>query len=262
MSSLFRYQLFDGFHIMYIVISLLLTGGILYLASKYLKKESHKEAFLKFWGLITFLLHISPLWLDFLRNGQASVADNMLFPIFFCNLSMFLLMITSFISNKKTIGFRYFATVTAYAGSFGALISLFYPQYYLEGSRMTWGIMKSMLSHSTMLVGCAYLMIGKYFKIERKNTIIYTIGLLGFGFIGILVNLTFKLAGLYDPATGYPNAMFLLRPPIEDVKFLNFFVISIGMILLVYIFSYLMEKISKKFQLTVIPVYLEETRQI
>jgi len=60
-SSLFRYQLFDGFHIMYIVISLLLTGGILYLASKYLKKELHKEAFLKFWGLITFLLHISPL---------------------------------------------------------------------------------------------------------------------------------------------------------------------------------------------------------
>lgn len=245
MTQIFKYHLFDGFHILYIVVSLLLTGGILFLASKYLKKQSHKDAFLQFLGLITFFLHISPLWIDFLKGQQAVVADNMLFPIFFCNLTMFLLMIASFITNKKTKGFHHFAIVTSYAGIYGALISLFYPQYYLGAASMSWGIIKSMLSHSTMLVGCAYLITGGYVKVERKNTIVYSIGLLFFGLIGILVNATFKAAGLYDPITKYPNAMFLLRPPIDDVKFLNFFVIAIMMVIGVYGIGYLGECLTK-----------------
>jgi len=64
-------------------------------------------------------------------------------------------------------------------------------------------------------------MVGGYFKIQKQNTIVYFVGLLIFCLIGIGVNQTFALASL-----NAPNAMFLQHPPIEDVPFLNVFVIA------------------------------------
>src|SRR5690606_33311645 len=105
------------------------------------------------------LLHISIMWVTYLKNdGNYGYAfDNILFPIYFCNLTMYCLMICSFL-NPTTKGFKIFATFTAWGGIFGSLISLFYPDYYLNTPTLKdWGVLKSMLSHSTMLVGCLYL---------------------------------------------------------------------------------------------------------
>ncbi|HOJ44918.1 MAG TPA: YwaF family protein [Bacilli bacterium] len=243
-------SLFDISHITYIVISLGLTVLFLWLPSKVFTTQTHKDVYLKFWGWATIFLHISPLWIEFLKGNQAVAADNMLFPIYFCNLSMYLLVIVAIWGNKKSKAFNYLATMTGYAGALGALISLFYPEYYIHGgSIFDWGVFKSMLSHSTMLVGSLYLMVGGYFKIQKQNTVVYFVGLLVFGLIGIGVNQTFALAGL-----NAPNAMFLQRPPIEDVPFLNVYVIALMMVTLIFGFTTLVEHLRTKRLLQTAPL--------
>lgn len=235
-------SLFDGPHLGYIAISLTVTILLLWLSFRFIKKQKYKDIFLKTFAWATVFLHLSPLWMEFLRGNSAIAADNMLFPIYFCNLSMYLLVVVAIWGNKQSKFFSYMATVVAYAGMFGALISLFYPEYYLHGgSIFSWGIFKSMLSHSTMLVGCLYLFVGGYFKINRFNVVTYAIGLLFFGAIGLLVNWIFALSGL-----NAPNAMYLQHPPIEDVPFLNVYVIAAMMLALVFAISFSCETIVKK----------------
>lgn len=235
-------QIFDLFHISYILVSLGLTVLILWLAKKYIKTAKSKNIFLKVSGIITVFLHLSPLWVDYLKDGNASVADNMLFPIYFCNLAMILLLMTSFIEDKNSKFFKYLAITTSYAGILGSIISLFYPEYYLYAEGLSFGVVKSMLSHSTMLIGCLYLMIGNYFKVERKNAIVFLVGLLCLGFIGLCVNIIFVLSGQPNP-----NAMYLQRPPLEEIPFLNGPVIGGLLIGTVFLIGYIRElKLSKK----------------
>ena len=235
-------SLFDFSHFTYIFISLSLTALFLWLPTKVFTTQTHKDIYLKFWGWATFFLHISPLWIEFLKGNTPVAADNMLFPIYFCNLSMYLLVVVAIWGNKKSKAFNYLATMTGYAGTLGALISLFYPEYYIHGgSIFDWGIFKSMLSHSTMLIGSLFLITGGYFRIQKQNTIVYGAGLLIFGAIGVAVNQTFAWAGLYQP-----NAMFLQHPPIEDVPFLNVYVISFMMIILIFAFTSLVDHLRLK----------------
>ncbi len=222
-------SLFDGSHMIYILASIAVTVLLLWLPYRFMTKPKHKDLYLKFWGWATVFLHLSPLWIEFLKGNQAVAADNMLFPIYFCNMSMYLLLIVALWADKKSRTFNYLATFAAYAGVFGALISLFYPQYYLDGTTIfEWGVFKSMLSHSTMLMGCLYLFVGGYFKIDKYNVVVYAVGLLGFGLIGIVVNQVFALAGLHAP-----NAMYLQHAPIESAPFLNAYSIAAMMLVVV-----------------------------
>ena len=230
-------SLFDLTHLIYIFVSLSITFLLLYIAKKYFSKSFLNEWFLKFFALSTFFLHISPLWINFLNNGSSLVADNMIFPIYFCNLSMYMLMIVAFWGNKKSKAFKNVALFTGYAGIFGSLISLFYPDYYLGASSIfEWGVFKSMLSHSTMLVGALWIFLGKYVDIRLNHTYKYFIGLLGYGIIGLVVNNLFEANNLVNP-----NAMYLTKPPLEEFAFLNWFTISFLMVLFIGVFTYIYE---------------------
>lgn len=233
-------EMFDVFHLTYIFSSLLVTVIILLGAKKYIKMDKNKNLFLKFWGLLTVFLHLSELWVAFLKGGSSLVHDNMLFPIFFCNLSMVLLLITGFIENKSSKAFKYLAIITAYSGVLGSLISLFYPSYYLGDSKLTYHAVKSLLSHSTMLIGCLYLITGKYFKVEKSNTLIFVGGLLTFGAIGLVNNLIFKLAGLESP-----NSMYLEAPPIDGVNILNVYMLAVLLTLVVLATTVIYEQLNK-----------------
>lgn len=242
MKMYFLGAMFDKYHIGYIFISLLLTVAFLFFGKKFLKTQKYKDIYLKFWAVLTVFLHLSPLWIEYL-NGETPIArDNMLFPIYFCNLTMYFLMVVSLWGNKKTKVFKYIAIIAAYAGVFGSLISLFYPDYYLGDQTMfEWGVFKSMLSHSTMLVGSLYLFVGKYFKAEFKNSYVFGIGLLFFGLIGVIVNAVFESAGLHDP-----NSMYLSRPPIEEVPFLNVYTIALLMLLFTMAIGFLLDNGLKR----------------
>ncbi len=226
-------QLFDLVHLSYIVISLLVTTALLIAGKRLLIDDQGKQVYLKVFALLTFFLHTSVLWVDFLKNGSAMAPDNILFPIYFCNCSMYMLVIVAFWERRDTKWFRYFAIVTAYSGIFGALISLFYPAYYLGASSIfEWSVFKSMLSHSTMLVGCAWLLVGGFAPIRKDNALVYFVGLLGFGLIGLIVNGLFHATGLNDP-----NAMYLQHPPLAEAPFLSAYTISALMVLLIYLFT-------------------------
>lgn len=242
MNSLILASLYDVPHVLYIIISIGLTILVLYLANKYLHKQKHKDRFLKVFALLTVFLHISPIWVKFLRGEPAIANDNMLFPIYFCNLSMYLLLIVAFTSDKNTKTFKSLATMMAYSGIIGAVITLFYPEFYLYGdSIFEWGMFKSFLSHSTMLVGAFYLFSGGYVKIEKQNTLIFSVGLLVFGALGLIVNITFRIAGLNKP-----NAMYLQSPPIAELPFLNAYVIAILLIGVVHLTYLINESLKKK----------------
>lgn len=235
-------SLFDFTHLAYIVLSLSVSIALLVWANRRLAIQRHKDWFLKLFGFLTFFLHISTMWVDYLKNGSAGVPDNVLFPIFFCNASMYLLMLVSIWEHKQSKTFKALAVVTAYAGFFGASISLFYPAYYLGASSIfEWGVFKSMLSHSTMWIGSVWLLVGGYAKIERKNVLTFFIGLLCFGAVGVIVNTMFHWAGLYEP-----NAMYLQHPPLAEAPFLSSYTISFLMLLLIGVFVETVRRVQLK----------------
>lgn len=239
MTTIFLGALFDLPHVLYIILSLLATIIIIRTLSQKMKTPSQKNKGLLFFGLITFFLHISILWYDFFRTGQSIAPDNVIFPIYFCNMSMYLLLFVSLVTNKNSKWMSYLLTITAYSGIFGALISLFYPSYYLGAEGMLlWPVFKSMLSHSTMLIGCLWILVSKMTPIKVSNAVVYFIGLLGFGLIGIVVNSLFRAFDLYAP-----NAMYLQHPPLSDVPFLNVFVISFLMVLFIFIFTHIYDSL-------------------
>ncbi|NLD25793.1 MAG: YwaF family protein [Acholeplasmataceae bacterium] len=224
-------MLFDTTHILYVIISLLLTVGLMIVAKKYIKSPKNKLRFLRLFSIGTFCLHISIMWTTYL-TGEVNYGyafDNILFPIYFCNLAMYCLMICSFMNPNKKY-YRPFATFTAWAGIFGSLISLFYPEYYLNTPTLKdWSVLKSMLSHSTMLVGCLYLFVGNYVKLDIKNIIYYCYGLVGCLLVGLFNNFFLGLFGKNK------NSMYLKEPPLSEVPFLNFITIPLLMLLVIFI---------------------------
>ena len=113
-------------HILYIVISLIIVGLLLFGAS-FIKNQTWKNVFLLFWAFACFFFHISNMYVTFFQNetGGGYAADNQLFPIYFCNYMMYLLVIASLWHNKESRFYKIFATFVAYGGVFGALITLF-----------------------------------------------------------------------------------------------------------------------------------------
>lgn len=235
-------ELFDRTHILYIVVSLSISIALLFYAKRSCRSELAKDRFLKVFALLTFFLHISVMWYDFLRQGSASTPDNVLFPIYFCNLSMYMLMVSAFWSNKKSRAFRVVAIMTGYGGFFGAMISLMYPSYYLGAqSIFLWPVFKSMLSHSTMLIGSIWLLLTGYVPIRVTNAFVYFVGLLVYALIGVSVNYLFVVNGLSDP-----NAMYLSHPPLSEAPFLNAYVIGLLMTIVIGVFAKVVESSQAK----------------
>lgn len=225
-------MLFDLTHVLYIVISLVATVGLLAFFALF-RTEAAKARILKITGLVTMVLHISSLWVEYLIKGSAEIYSYYLFPIFFCNLQMFCLLVCGLIKNKESVFFRWLAVFTAYGGTIGALISLFYPDFYLvQPDFWDWGILKSFLSHSTMMVGSLYLFESGYVKIRVSNLIPYTAGLLVAGLCGFAVNGLYALCGL-----DAPNAMYLQHSAIDEVPFFNAYGIALLMVILIFAFA-------------------------
>ncbi len=218
--------------VLYLVISLVITVGIL-IGSYFIKKQKHKDMFLMIWAISTFVIHISVMWVDFLQNGEANAPSSVLFPIYFCNACMYLLMAVSLIKDKKSKVFNYLATFVAYAGTFGGIITIVVSEFF-EGPNIvySWGNIKSMLSHSTMIVGCLYLFVGGYVKIRVKNLIPYIAGLVGCGVLGLLVTWMFVGSGLDNP-----NAMYLFEPALAGVEFTKGYYIALIMLAIITVLT-------------------------
>ena len=233
--------MFNLSHILYIVISLVITIGLL-IGFSFIKKQKGKDWVLKGFALATFILHISIMWVDFLQHGgHAEAPGYVLWPIFFCNMCMYIYLIVAFIPNKQGRAFKWLATFVAYGAFFGGMITLFFSDYLANDPNMTqWITVKSLLSHSTMMLGCIYLFVGGYVKIRVKNLIPFCCGLVGALLIGVFLNWLFPACGIPSP-----NSMYLQQPALDGTPFYGYVMAPI-MVVSIFIFTVIWEQFAVK----------------
>ena len=212
-------MLFDTTHILYMVISAILTIATLILACILIKKEENKEIFLKCVAIITVILHYSSIWVEFFGNGGSTdgLEGSHLLPIYPCHIMMWMLFIVSFIKNKTGKVFTVLAEATFWIGIVCGTIGILLNENYSNTPTLAdWSIFKGLLSHSTLLLGCIYLVVGKFIKIRVLNVVSSAIGLLIFIIDGLFANWLYAVCGLDEV-----NAMYLLRSPFESMPWLS-----------------------------------------
>lgn len=223
-------------HIIYIIASLCTVTVILLFAHR-IKREKYKNLFLFIVAFCCLGFHISTIYTSFFNNGgYGTAADNQLFPIYFCNYMMDLLIVISLWPNKKSMFFRNLSAFVAYGGAFGALITVF----ATDPGFGNWPTLQSAFSHSCLLLGSLYLFVGGYVKINVYNLVPYSFGLLSCGFVGGLVELIFYLGGLESP-----NAMYLVHGPKELPAF-KWWMFVISMLAIIFLFTALWEHFTRK----------------
>lgn len=208
--------MFDTGHISYMVVSAILSGIILYLMCRFLKTEERKTAGLKFFAVITVIIHYSSLWVDYLRDNAAEIESPMLFPIYPCNVCMWLLVIVAFMKNKNSTVFRLLSEFLVLGGTVcGSIGIILNENYDSTPSLLDYDVLKGLLSHSTMLIGIIYLLASGFVKIRVKNVISVVAGLMIFFVDGVVINSLYSIFGL-EPC----NSMYLLEAPFPDMPWL------------------------------------------
>lgn len=221
---------FEKLLIYNIVTFLIITMGLI-LCKKVIRKDSTKDRVLKLISIFVVIIHISSLYIDFFQNGgEVLIEDNILLPIYPCNMVMWLLLITAFIKNKESKLFLHLAEFTFLVGTFCGVVGVVFNFNFLNNPTFKdYDILKGLLSHSVMIFGTVYLY--DYVKFTVRNTmksIIY--GLLLFTFIGFSINTLFKIFGI--PSV---NSMYLEYPPFEEIPFINFYTIGLFGLILCFI---------------------------
>ena len=231
--------MFDLGHILYMVVSAIISTVILFLMCKYFKTDDKKTAGLKFFAIITVAIHYSSLWVDFLREGGADVPSVMLFPIHPCNVCMWLLVASAFIKNKKSEPYRILTEFTFWAGTVcGSIGILLNENYNSTPSLLDYDVLKGLLSHSTMLIGCIYLLASGIVKIRVKNVFSVIAGLLLFVVDGAVINTIYAICDL-EPC----NSMYLLEPPFANIPWLITPVMGLMGVAVAFIITALYEQI-------------------
>lgn len=204
-SAMFNLQ-----HILYMVISGLLTVVLLIVARVFAKTEHSKNLILKFSAIITVVIHYSNLWVDyFTTGGNAVIENNQILPVYPCNVVMWMLLIAALTENKKRLRFQILGESCFYIGTVCGIIGIVLNANFGNTPTLAdYDILKGMLSHSTMLFGCLYMMVGDYIKVRVFNVVSVTAGLGTFVICGVGVNWLYEHFGM-EP----PDGMFLISNP-------------------------------------------------
>lgn len=230
---------FDTPIILYIILSFtFVIISLLFL--RLIKDQYVKDLVLKIIGILTFVLHISYLWVEYLMYGRASVNVNTLFPLYFCNVNMYIMLILPFMKNREGKTFKFLAEYLFYGGTIGCIIAtLFSSIYHANPNIADWYVLKSLLSHTSLLIGSLYIGIGGFIKIRVKNTISFINGIMLCIGVGFITNILFEVCGLASP-----NAMYLDAPPVEGIPWLTSYLAAALMIITVFIFTVIYEQIK------------------
>ena len=202
--------MFNLQHILYMVISGLLTVLLLILSAKCVRREKSKKGILYFWAIVTVVIHYSNLWVNyFTTGGNATIENNHILPVYPCNVVMWTLFACALIRDKKSLPFQLLAEFSFYAGIAGGVIGIVVNKNFGNTPTLAdYDILKGMVSHSTMLIGCIYLLVGKFITINRFNLVSITAGTICFVVCGLGVDWLYALNGM-EP----PDGMFLQSNP-------------------------------------------------
>ena len=231
--------MFDSTHILYMVISgivsVLLWWGIFLCC----KTEKRKLGALKFFALITVIIHYSSLWVYFLKDGSVLVENSMLFPLYPCNICMWLLLITAFVKKRDHVAYKFLSEFTFWAGCVCGFIGILLNEHYaMMPSLLDYHVLKGLLSHSTMIVGCALLAVLGIVKIRVRNVLSVALGLLLFVVDGTLMNALYAACEL-PPC----NSMYLLGSPFENLPWLTTSVIGLIALATTFVITLIYEQL-------------------
>lgn len=229
--------MFDLGHILYMVISGIISILLLWLMVKYFKTEEQKYDALKFFALITVIIHYSSLWVDFFSTGSAKVESVMLLPIHPCNVCMWLLMICAFAEKRNTELYRILTEFVFWGGTVcGSIGILLNANYDATPNLLDYDVLKGLLSHSTMVIGCIYFAVSGIVKIRVKNVISVCAGLFIFFVDGTIINMLYAMFKL-EPC----NSMYLLEIPFKNLPWLTTPIIGAMAVTLAFILTSLYE---------------------
>ncbi|MDR2828568.1 MAG: YwaF family protein [Acholeplasmatales bacterium] len=251
LDSFYKGKVFDGFHITYLVVSVIISVLLLVLGKRYLKKDKQKNIFFMVFAFLAFISHISTIWVDFVFsplnegiNGAISgfghISDNILFVVYPCNFVMVCVFIMSLIKNKKSKFFQGMATFCFYTGIIGNIAALVYPSTFYH-PQFTYAIFKAFLSHSTLLIASIWLLVGGYFKPRLTNVIPFAVGGLS------MITLGWINIGIFSISGHRTDFIMFLQSPAVPGTFLNAYVLYGLAIALIALFGFLIEfKIKKE----------------
>lgn len=231
----------DLTHILYTCISSVISAVLIILAGLFIKTDKNKDRFLKFWAIITVIIHYSILYVEFFTVGTAKVGVSLLLPVYPCNIAMWMLFIVSFIKKNSKI-FTPLAIVTFYLGIIGGVVGIVLNENYISNPSLAdYNVLKGLLSHSTMLIGCIYLLVGKYFKIRVSNMPAIIGGLLFLLLDGLVMIGLFRL---FIPHINPPNCMYLLENPFPQIPWFNSWILGGASAIILFIFTVVYEQFA------------------
>ncbi len=232
--------MFNTAHILYMVISFVISAGLLVLFGLTLKKQKYKNLILIIFAVLTVVLHYSVLWVDYFQTGEAKVDNTMLLAVYPCNVVMWLLLIVALMKNKTGKVFKVLAESTFYIGIIGGVVGIVFNEIYASTPTLAdWDVLKGLLSHSTMIIGCVYLLVGGYIKIRVSNTISVVLGGLLLLVDGGLVIGLFTLCKMDSP-----NCMYLLENPFPQLAWFNTYLIGLLVGVLVFGITAIYEQLA------------------
>ena len=208
-------NMFNLTHILYMVISGVLTAGLLVLTSKFMPSQEKRSAVLRASAILTVIIHYSNLWVEFFQTGgNAEIGSVHLLPVYPCNVVMWMLLIASLMKNKESKIFKALAEFCFWGGTVCGVVGIVLNINFGNTPTLAdYEVLKGLLSHSTMVFGCIYMKVGGFIKIRATNAISVTCGLAVFVLCGLLVNGLYTWAGM-EP----PDGMFLLENPYIPVS--------------------------------------------
>ena len=228
-------------HILYLVISFAVSAALIILGRRYLKTAEAHNLAVRACAIVTVLLHISPLWVDYLSEGSATVESVMLFPIHPCNVCMWLLLLITYL-KRDSLAYKLLSEFLLLGGTVCGVIGLVFNENFGNNPTLAdWGVFKGMLSHSTMILGTLYLGFSGLVKIRFRCTVSVTAGLLILFIDGLIINGIYALFEL-DPC----NSMYLLEPPFENMPWLTTLVMGIAGMVVAFAITTLYERIVLK----------------
>ncbi len=230
--------MFSSEHISYMIISGIISVALLFLMFQFCKTEKSKCIAIKFFALITVIIHYSSLWVYFLTTGSATVESTMLLPLYPCNICMWLLLITAFAKKRENFAYRSVSEFVFWAGCVCGIVGIvFNEQYAIHQSLSNYYVLKGLLSHSTMILGSALLAIFGIVRIRVKNVLSVALGLLLFLIDGAAMNALYAYFEL-PPC----NSMYLIQAPFSDLPWIKTSVIGSIALVTTFVLSALYEQ--------------------
>lgn len=234
--------MFNLAHILYMVISAVITAVFLVLAGLFVKDEKYKKLVIRILALATVVLHFSDVYVSFFTTGTASVGSEHILPIYPCHILMWLLLICAFLKNRENKVAKIVLEFTFYAGIVcGTIGIMFNANYDHNPTLANWDSLKGLLSHSTLIMGCIYILVAGFIKVRVSNTISVFLGLCLFLVDGYIINGLYLAFGL-----GECNSMYLQSPPLDNMTWFSTWIMGVLAIILVFCITALYEQLAFK----------------